>query len=1524
MSGQVHARGPRNAPSRLVASIIIFCLAVVGLVTISAEPASAVVTTTAVADAAGSNTAVTINGNQIRQGATLAGGTTIGIGTSALLNPGVGAREIRTQYDANTVYQAGTARAPEGWTLSYSIDGGNTWLNSEPTPASDVTDIKASAASVAAGAIDGYSQTFSTETSASIPSSTFSASTGGDGWGVAFYDDFVFNMYHHGYQSRIDCHLRSTGARCLEADGLYPAQITSPSGIDYYSSSRSDLSVDSLTGRLYSLTSPTSGPEVGRPGMLCINVVPVPTFCGFTTLSNRAELDGGGVTWSAALTETTRVANKIYGSSTTASGVELVCFDIDTQAQCANTPVSLFNAGSSSQIEKIGSKIFVKSNATLTCIETSTLETCAGSWPNALNSMTLDTEMIAVHTTALGVPDGICTSYDCFNIAGVSQTWVNPYGLPGYISSDVWFKGTTTLGRYYYGNGSNMFCFDYATEAACAGFVSQGFGYLYQIAVDPENPTCLWTDEDAGRIINMDAYTGDYGCGANPVITLQPSQFAPRYACSTDQGIDQWRFLKISELVGGGTATSIALTVRDALGNPVAGFTNLPIQLNQEIDLTSMNIALSGSRPTFSFAFTDITGSITSATVAVEYKGKGPELCSTAVLSSPVGNTTAVINSYFTDSVGAGSSYQSARSFVISSATVNSNLYLTVPSEPRNLVGSGLNTNAILTFRAPIDNGGLDLGDYQISQDGGLTWNVIDDLADNGDGTFSVSVANLTPGDTYPMRIAATNSIGRGNAASLSLTAQVVDFRNIPDTQQNAGPIYLATQVSAGLPYTYTASPAGVCTVAGNAVTLVAVGTCTLVQNQAGDSTRIATTANASFNVLANPVVVTPPSAPITLVVTPGSTQVSLTWATPTNLGNGAITDYAIQYKVGTSWVPFIDGISTNTFAVVTGLTNGTTYSFKVAAINSAGQGLFGASVNGTPATVPDAPIELAAVKTDASADLTWTAPSSNGGSAITDYIVEYKLSDESAWTEFADGVQTSTGATVTGLLAGSTYDFQVTAENVVGTGASVSTVTLSVTSGNASISLAWAANTDGATIVNHIVQYRLLAAVNWTSVDSQSTSRTANLINLINGLDYEVRVARLIDGDVVSSYTSTVRSKPLSPPGAPVLTATAGISQVTLSWTVPIANGSAIVDFTLRYRISGVANWTSLTDGISTNTSAVVIGLTNGSQYDFQAAAVNAAGTGAFSTAAVATPRKTPGPISDLTLVANAGTLQVSWVAPTDNGGAPVTDYEVQYRDISSTVWRTLVHPVTTSTSHSIANLEGLTRYSVRIAAVNEAGIGTFGASGSEITGEAISNSGVTATTGTIPLIDPMKMVMKTIMQNAREKVAFEFLRVMDVDKVIIDNQEIPFAMVAGVLTITDPGLSPGAKEVRISGPWGTVTLPNQIMVLRASAATPFVGVKALNVSNFAAGSSVLSPKLKVLIKKIVAKNATKTSMVCAGYTSGPSVLGVDPELASARAKAVCSYAKSLNPKLTFATRGFNTLVNNATARKVLVSFSK
>ena len=1312
------ARGIKPKKTWSLVAILAVAVSTVGITTITANPAMAAVTTTSVPDVAGSNTTVTLNGTPIREGSTLAGGSTVGIGTSALLNPGVGQREIRTKYNTNTIYQAGTARAPEGWTLSYSINNGTSWVTTEPSPASAVTDIKATATSVAAGAISGYSQQYSTETSAAIPSSTFSASTGGDGWGVTFYDNYIFNIYHHNDQTILDCYLRTTGARCAGYT-KYVTTVENGTTINYRAGMRSDAWVDAATAKLYAFTSPTAGSMANRAGVICVSISSTPTPCGFTPLTTDNTVNNYG-----HLSDSVNIGRRMFSAESSGTN-SLVCFDAETNAQCANSPVTMLGASGASwgsggvHLETIGTRVFARTSSNMYCFNAADLSTCSGSWPATVTSNTTDPQT-AVHTDSTGNPDGVCSLNQCFNLSGVSQSWTNPFAVIGAQVNQWAYTTATTMGRTFSSNAYRMGCFDYATNAACAGFNSPSWGQLYSIFVDPENPSCLWTNSDEGQIKNLDAITGALGCSSNPVITLQPSQFAPRYACSTSQGIDQWGVLKISQLVGGGSASSIRLTVRDASGSAVAGYTSRVISLNTDLDLSGMNVDLSGSRPTFSFAFSGITGSITSATIALEYKGKGPELCSTAVLNSPSSATSAIVSSKSIDSVGLTNLYESQRSYTISNAN-GSGLYLTVPSAPRNLSGSGLNSSATVTFAAPSDNGGLELSSYQYSLDGGSTFVNITNLADNGDGTFSFAVSGLTPGQTYSIKVAASNSLGRGALASLSLTAQVVDFGNIPDTQQNAGPVYLATQNSASLPYTYVATPSSVCTVSTNVVTLVAVGTCNLTQNQAGDATHIATTASSSFRVVANPIIIVAPGAPTLSTVTPASTQATLSWQAPSSDGNGAITDYIVQYKVGSSWVPFVDGTSTNTFAVVTGLTNGTTYSFRVAAVNSAGQGAYSNVIDSVPATVPGAATALAANKSGTSATLTWVAPSSNGGSAITDYRVQFKLSSEPSWSTFADPVTASTGSTVTGLVSSSTYDFQVTAKNAAGFGNSVSTVTLVATGQSAAIALTWAANTDGITITNHIVEYRVLGQTSWIQNDTASTSRAATLSGLVNGTSYEVRVARMMGtgvGASVSSYTSAVVGTPVTTPSAPTVTAAAGIAQAQLSWTAPAGNGSDVYDYIVQFRLVGAASWSTWAEGVSTATSAIVLGLANGSQYEFRVAAVNAVGTGAYSIAPTATPRTTPGAISNLTLSVSGVTMTLSWNPPSDNGGSPVIDYVIQYKLLTDTSWTTLSRSASTSQSATISGLIQTTRYSVRVAAVNSAGTGSFGSAGSEITG--------------------------------------------------------------------------------------------------------------------------------------------------------------------------------------------------------------
>lgn len=131
----------------------------------------------------------------------------------------------------------------------------------------------------------------------------------------------------------------------------------------------------------------------------------------------------------------------------------------------------------------------------------------------------------------------------------------------------------------------------------------------------------------------------------------------------------------------------------------------------------------------------------------------------------------------------------------------------------------------------------------------------------------------------------------------------------------------------------------------------------------------------------------TPPTVPTGLTATPGNTQVGLSWTASTDAVG--VTGYRV-YRGGT-----LVGSPTGTTYTDTGLTNGTGYSYTVAAVDAAGNlSAQTSAVTATPTagtTAPGAPTGLTATPGSAQVALSWTAPASNGGAAITDYLVEYQ-----------------------------------------------------------------------------------------------------------------------------------------------------------------------------------------------------------------------------------------------------------------------------------------------------------------------------------------------------------------------------------------------------------------------------------------------------------------------------------------------------------------------------------------------------
>lgn len=180
---------------------------------------------------------------------------------------------------------------------------------------------------------------------------------------------------------------------------------------------------------------------------------------------------------------------------------------------------------------------------------------------------------------------------------------------------------------------------------------------------------------------------------------------------------------------------------------------------------------------------------------------------------------------------------------------------------------------------------------------------------------------------------------------------------------------------------------------------------------------------------------VNPPDAPAAPSAVPGNGQVDVSWTAPYD-GNAAIESYTVAYRPTSSTSSWSTRNVTapTTTATITGLTNGTSYDFKVLATNSQGPGDYSPVTSATPSTVPGAPGAPSVTAGNGQVSVSWTAPTT-GGSPITGYTVAYQVlgTKGNKWSTVATA---DTSTTVTGLTNNVQYAFKVSAGNVNGSGA--------------------------------------------------------------------------------------------------------------------------------------------------------------------------------------------------------------------------------------------------------------------------------------------------------------------------------------------------------------------------------------------------------------------------------------------------------------------------------------------------------
>ena len=437
-----------------------------------------------------------------------------------------------------------------------------------------------------------------------------------------------------------------------------------------------------------------------------------------------------------------------------------------------------------------------------------------------------------------------------------------------------------------------------------------------------------------------------------------------------------------------------------------------------------------------------------------------------------------------------------------------------------------------MSWTEPDDTGGAAITGYTVEKNcDGSGWS----LATTTSGATTATVTSLTNGDPCDFRVFATNNVdgtvsntatetpnaSPGVPTGLSATATGVDGQvalswTEPDDTGGAAITDYTIEYSTDGGASWSTYTDGTSTSTSTSATGLANGTEYVFRVSA---TNVAGTGGVSDQSAA----VTPyttPDAPVSVVGSPGDAQVEVSW-TSGGTGGSVITSYTVTANPGGATCT-----TDSTSCIVDNLDNGTGYTFEVVATNAAGSGPAATSSATTvaPSTTPGAPTEVDGTPGDSQVALSWTAPTDNGGSAITGYTVQQSVDEGASWSTVATGV-TVTTLDVTGLTNATGYVFRVVAANeVAGDGdwsARTATITpytlpgaptgLETIPGDSQVELSWTApaGNGGSAITGYTVEYSTDGET-WSTFATGVAASTlkVDVTGLTNGTGYVFRVS--------------------------------------------------------------------------------------------------------------------------------------------------------------------------------------------------------------------------------------------------------------------------------------------------------------------------------------------------------------------------------------------------------------------------------
>jgi len=458
--------------------------------------------------------------------------------------------------------------------------------------------------------------------------------------------------------------------------------------------------------------------------------------------------------------------------------------------------------------------------------------------------------------------------------------------------------------------------------------------------------------------------------------------------------------------------------------------------------------------------------------------------------------------------------------------------------------------------------------------------------------------------------------------------------------------------------------------------------------------------------------------------------NLTLSWEAPLIEGGSPVTHYIVEKKASTMKAyQMINAKWTNTSYKVSGLEEDIAYFFRVSAENEYGVGDTCETTEPVRATETPGAVKnlVMADSTKNSVTLQWDRPDHNGGSHITEYIIEKRTTEETNW---------SLGATckrlnceVTGLKENDIMDFRVFAKNEKGNSdfSVISDITVMDFIIPPEASLIDYPNGVAVRIGQNIhielpFKGKPRPAISWLKDNlplkecdvirfRTTDNKTAVTVREVKK-EHAGQYTLVLDNRVIKNYfdIKVITLGPPTVPVGPIRFDEVKAQSIIISWDEPKENGGGeITCYSVEKRETSQANWKMVCSSVVRATFKIP-NLVKGTQYQFRVRAENKFGVSQSLTSSEIVAQhqyKPPGPpAKPVAFNVISDGMTIRWEAPGFDGGSPILGYHVEKKDRNSLLWQKVNSTIISNNEYRINGLiEGL-EYSFRVYAENNAGL--------------------------------------------------------------------------------------------------------------------------------------------------------------------------------------------------------------------------